>query len=117
MGEKSRLTHTLKVALKRKFPNPRREVRYLGNNKYAVSSLSEPGKEHEVDLGPLFEVPMKQPTCPCKGWEIRHWCTHIEDSLIDAFRRMFAIESDSKAKGGTTMAQDPKPNDPTPPPR
>lgn len=85
------------VALKRKFPKLRHEVEYLGNGFYRVESLSAPGEHYDVDVRPLMEDPQRSPTCPCKGFSVRQWCTHIDDAVAAHVRRTFHPETEKGA--------------------
>jgi hypothetical protein len=61
----------------------------LGNNFYQVESRSSPGEHYNVDLAGLYANPRTQPKCPCKGWSVRKWCSHIDDAVVVAVRREF----------------------------
>jgi hypothetical protein len=46
-------------------------------HRFQVESSTAPGEHYVVCLEDF--------TCPCKGWSVRKWCSHLDDA-IDFFR-------------------------------
>lgn len=81
------------VGLKRTvFPNLRHRVEPYDINTYLVYSLTAPKECYVVDLNPLARTPPERPRCPCKGWQIREWCTHCDSAISFHFRQMFPMK-------------------------
>ncbi len=54
-------------------------------HRFRVESASAPGEHYVVDLE-TFE-------CPCKGWSVRKWCSHLSDA-ISFFRALREARTD-----------------------
>jgi hypothetical protein len=69
------------VGLKRRPqpPKTRHKITPHDNGTYLIESKSAPG-EHYVVID-------EEPTCPCKGFEVRKICTHVEDAVIELLRK------------------------------